>query len=91
MSAHTLMKVCRNCGEMNASFVLLLVDTLLVDRLDWLFCEVKLEASFAGLFRSTKDGHKSFFERVALDASYLAQFLSDFVRVKSNVSPRPST
>ena len=44
-----------------------------------------------GLFRSAEVGQKSCFERVVLDAPYLGQFLSDFVRVKSNVSPRPST
>ena len=44
-----------------------------------------------GLFRSGKVGQKSCFEWVVLDAPYLDQFLSDFVWVKNNVSPRPST
>ena len=34
---------------------------------------------------------RSKIERVVFDAPYLGQFLSDFVRLKSNVSPRPST
>ena len=55
----------------------------------WLFCDVLGIASFAGLFSSAKVGQKSFFERVVLDATYLDQFLSDFVQVKSNFSPRP--
>ena len=46
--------------------------------------------SFAWLFRSAQVGQKSFFEWVVLNAPVLGQFLSDFDRVKSNVSSRPS-
>ena len=47
--------------------------------------------SFVWLFRSAKVGQKSFFEWIVLDVPVLGQFLSDFNRVKSNVSPRLST
>ena len=59
----------------------------LTNLIGWLFCDVL----GIGLCRSAKAGQKSCFERVVFDAPYLGQFLSDFVPVKSKVSPRPST
>ena len=59
----------------------------LMNLIGWSFCDVL----GIGLFRSAEVGQKSCFERVVLDAPYLGQFVSDFVRVKNNVSPRPST
>ena len=57
--------------------VIRLVDTLLFDEFDWLI--VLWRTWFMGFSGQPKS-----------DAPYLGQFLSGFVRVKSNVSPRPS-
>ena len=60
-----------------------LVDTFLCDEFDWLivlWCNWR--GSLAWLFRYVKVGQKTFFEWVVLDAPVLAQFLSDFDRVK---------
>ena len=64
----------------------------LTNLIGWLFSNVTgVWGSFVWVFKSVKVGQKSFFEWAVLDAPVLGQFLSDFDRLKSNVSPRLST
>ena len=69
-----------------------LVDTFLLDEFDWLIVLRRQYGEKALLdFSGQPNSDKNHFLSVVLDAPVLGHFLSSFVRVKSNVSPRPST
>ena len=55
------------------------------DESNWLNVLCHWLTRFAWLFKSTKVGQKSIFEWALLDAPVLGQYLSDFIRVKTNV------
>ena len=63
----------------------------LTDLIGWFISDVTGKEALLGFSGQPKSDKNLFFEWVVLDAPVLGKFLSDFVRVKSNVSPRPST
>ena len=77
------------CFDLSPTNLFRLFDTLLLDEFDSLIvlCDVTGSKLFWD-FQVSRSRKKSFFEQVVLDAPYFRQFLSDFVRVKSNISPK---